>query len=66
VGASLLAKNDDAQPLKHRIACFASRLAPTMFCGYFDDEGSTCHVPRRRMRAFPGQSRRSIGHHGRV
>jgi len=29
VGASLLAKNDDAVYLMHRVVCFASRLAPT-------------------------------------
>jgi len=33
---------------------------------YVESEGSTCHLPRRRMRAFPGQSSWSIGHHGRV
>ncbi|AHZ70449.1 hypothetical protein OU5_3370 [Pseudomonas mandelii JR-1] len=31
VGASLLAKNDDAVCLLNRGVCFASRLAPTGF-----------------------------------
>ena len=33
VGASLLAKNDDAVCLTHRGVCFASRLAPTGVLG---------------------------------
>jgi hypothetical protein len=32
VGASLLAKNNDAVCLPNRSAYFASRLAPTGFC----------------------------------
>ncbi|VVO76405.1 hypothetical protein PS838_01571 [Pseudomonas fluorescens] len=39
VGASLLAKNDNAVYLKYRGVCFASRLAPTGFSAGVKNHG---------------------------